>query len=250
MGKPEPDHSEARRSGAIFATTRWSVVLRAGDSQAPSSAEALETLCQTYWPPLYAYVRRRGHDVHEAQDLIQEFIARLLERKDLGQVDQSRGRFRSFLLASMNHFLANEWHRNQRQKRGGGRQIFSLDQALADGVPGIEPSHELTPERAFDARWAETLLKRVLERLRQEWERRYQPRHFDDLKVFLLEDRGSAPFAAMAARLGITESALKSIVHRLRKRYRELFREEVANTVETPAEVEDEIRHLFQALSG
>lgn len=247
---PEPKRSpiESRDGAAVFATTRWSVVLRAGVAPSPQSSEALETLCRTYWPPLYAFVRRRGYDVHEAQDMVQEFIARLLERQDLGTVDPSKGKFRSFLLASMSHFLANEWNRSQRQKRGGGKIIFSLDQALAEGVAGVEPASPTTPEREFERRWAETVIQRALERLRSEWERRYQARHFDDLKVFLLEERGASPFAGVASQLGITESALKSIVHRLRKRYRELFREEIAQTVDDPKEVDAEIRHLLEAL--
>jgi RNA polymerase sigma factor (sigma-70 family) len=248
MREPGSHPLEARWSAAAFATTHWSVVSRAADSRSPESAEALEVLCRSYWPPLYAYVRRRGRDVHDAQDVVQEFLRRLLEQKDLGHVDSHKGKFRSFLLASMNHFLANEWNRSQTQKRGGGRIIFSLDQALLDGVPGVEPFSTATPEKEFEARWAEAVIKRVLEQLRLEWERRYQARHFDDFKVFLMEERGAAPFAEAAARLGISESALKSIVHRLRKRYRELFREEIAHTVSSPEEIDEEIRFLFAAL--
>lgn len=248
MPEKKPSPIESGGGAAVFATTRWSVVLRAGDSNQPHSSAALETLCRLYWPPLYAFVRRRGHDVHESQDLIQAFIVSLLERRDLSAVSPDKGKFRSFLLASLNHFLLNEWNRSQTQKRGGGKIIFSLDMALAEGMPGVEPAVAETPEKEFERRWAETVIENVLKRLREEWERRYQPRFFDDLKVYLLEERGSAPFAKTAQQMGITESALKSIVHRLRKRFRELFREEIAGTVEDPGQIEDEIRHLFSAL--
>lgn len=249
MPERKPSPIESGAGAAVFATTRWSLVLRAGDSQGPECSEALETLCRVYWPPLYSFVRRKGYEVHESQDLIQGFIASLLTRRDLQGVHPAKGKFRSFLLASLNHFLLNEWNHSQRQKRGGGQQIFSLDFALAEGLPGVEPAVQETPEKEFERRWAETVVQQVLKRLREEWERRYQPRFFDDLKVYLLEDRGTSPFAETAQRMGITESALKSIVHRLRKRFRELFREEIANTLEDPTQVEEEIRQLFAALS-
>jgi RNA polymerase sigma factor (sigma-70 family) len=248
MPERKPSPIESASGAAVFATTRWSLVLRAGDSNLPQSSAALETLCRLYWPPLYAFVRRRGYDVHESQDLIQAFIVSLLERRDLSAVSPDKGKFRSFLLAALNHFLLNQWNRSQTQKRGGGKLIFSLDMALAEGMPGVDPAVSETPEKEFERRWAETVIQNVLKRLREEWERRYQSRFFDDLKVYLLEERGSTPFAVTAQRMGITESALKSIVHRLRKRFRELFREEIAGTVEDPSQVEDEIRHLFAAL--
>lgn len=248
MPERKPSPIESAAGAAAFATTRWSVVLGAGDSTLPQSSAALEMLCRLYWPPLYAFVRRRGHDVHESQDLIQSFLASLLERRDLSAVSPEKGKFRSFLLASLNHFLLNEWNRSQRQKRGGGKIILSLDMALAEGMPGVEPSVTETPEKEFERRWAETVIENVLKRLREEWERRYQPRYFDDLKVYLLEERGSVPFAVTAQQMGITESALKSIVHRMRKRFRELFREEIAGTLADPTLVEEEIRHLFAAL--
>ncbi|HAM73251.1 MAG TPA: RNA polymerase subunit sigma-24 [Verrucomicrobiales bacterium] len=249
MPDPNPSPIESRPGAGAFASTQWSVILRAGEGSSPDAGEALEALCRTYWPPLYAYVRRRGHAVHEAQDLVQEFLSRLLGQGGLHGVDREKGRFRSFLLASMNHFLTNEWHRGQRQKRGGGRIHLSLDQALEEGVADVEPVTQFTPEKAFERRWAETVLRSALERLRSEWGERYQARHFDDLKGFLLEPRGAVPLAEVASRLGITEPALKSIVHRLRKRYGELFRQEVARTVGDPAEVEEEIRQLLAALS-
>ena len=248
MREPRPSPIESQGGAAVFATTHWSLVLRAASTHSPEASLALETLCRTYWPPLYAYVRRKGHSTHEAQDLVQEFISRLLAREDLAKVSQDRGKFRSFLLASMNHFLANEWDRSQSQKRGGGKTVFSLDQALEEGNPWGEPSSSQTPEREYERRWAETVIARTLTRLRAEWELRYQARHFDDLKGYLMDARGTTPFSEAAARLGITESALKSVVHRLRKRYRELFREEIAQTVEDASEVDGEIRHLLAAL--
>lgn len=249
MRRSTPSPIESHPVGGVFATTRWSVVLRAGDSQSPQSDEALESLCQTYWPPLYSYVRRRGYDVHEAQDLIQDFVAQLLERRDLGKVQPAKGKFRSFLLASMNNFLANEWNRAHRQKRGGGRTVLSLDEVLEDHSPGALPMTTETPEKQFERQWAETVIKRVLQRLRQEWECRYQPRHFDEIKTFLVEPRGSSSFATVAEKLGMTESAMKSLVHRLRKRYRELFHDEIAHTVSSPEQVDDEIRHLITVLA-
>lgn len=248
MPERRPSPIESGREAAVFATTHWSLVLRAGREPSPESEEALETLCRTYWPPLYVFVRRKGHGVHEAQDLVQDFLARILERRDLDTVHPNKGRFRSFLLASLNHYLANEWHRGQRLKRGGRHLHLSLEELLAEGVAEFETSNGITPERAFERRWAETVIARALERLKGEWQQRYQPKHFDDLKVFLLEARGTAPFAEVARRLGLTEPALKSIVHRLRKRFRELFREEIARTVQNPSEVEEEIRHLFHVL--
>ncbi len=245
----QPSPIESRPGAGVFPETRWSLILRAGTGGSPQSADALESLCRAYWPPLYAFVRRRGFSVHEAQDLVQEFLARLLERRDLDRVEPAKGRFRSFLLASMNHYLANEWERARRQKRGSGRPIFSLSQALEEGEPGLEAASDATPETEFERRWAETVIQRTLTRLREEWNRRYQPQHFDVLKTFLIEDRGSAPFAQTSHQLGVSESALKSVVHRLRRRYREVFYDEIAQTVGTPDEAEEEIRHLLSVLA-
>lgn len=250
MRAAQSSPDENRPPDGHFAPTRWTLVQRAGDRQSPESMSALETLCQTYWPPLFAYVRRRGHDVHAAQDLVQDFFAQLIERNDFSAVAPDRGKFRAFLLAAMNHFLANDWHRAQTQKRGRGKFVLSLDQAMQDGLPGIEPVDTTTPEKEFDRRWAETMVQRVLQRLRREWDQRYQPQIFDELKVFLIGDRGTVPFATAAAKVGLTEPALKSIVHRLRKRLRELFREEVADTVNGASEVDTELRHLLDALRG
>jgi len=226
------------------------MVLRAGQQQAGDSAAALEKLCRAYWYPLYAHIRRQGKDPHDAQDLTQEFFSRLLESNALDAVHPSKGRFRSFLIASLNHFLANDWKHSQRQKRGGGHLHFSIDEQTAEGRYQHEPPDHFTPEKAFERRWAETLLQSVLDRLCHEWESKGTPRPFDEIKLFLIEGKEAAPFAEMAARLGVTEASLKWTVHKLRKRYGEIFREEIASTVSSPAEIDDEVRHLFSVMAG
>ncbi len=231
-----------------FATTHWSVVLRAGQGNSDQSAEALEKLCRAYWYPLYAYVRRQGHSPEEAQDLTQEFFSRLLEKKQLQTADPERGRFRSFLLTVLKRLLVSEWRREHRQKRGGDALVFSLDEQEAEGRYHLEPADEVTPEILFERRWAETVLDRVLARLEEEYRR--HALGFANLQSYLVDDKGVAPSAQAAARLGVTESALKAVVYRVRCRYGELFREEIANTVERPEEVEGEIRHLLGVLRG
>lgn len=235
-------------AAAGFATTHWSVVLRAGDSQAPQSAEALEKLCRAYWYPLYAYVRRQGHTPEDAQNLTQEFFSRLLEKKQLRTADPERGRFRSFLLTVLKRMLVAEWRHEHRQKRGGDALVFSLDEHEAEDRYHLEPADAATPETLYERRWAETVLDRVLTRLEEEYRR--HTIGFTNLQPYLVEDKGAAPFAETAARLGVTESALKAVVYRLRCRYGELFREEIAHTVERPEEVEEEIRHLLAVLRG
>lgn len=236
---------DGAHSGAQFPSTLWSVVCNARDR---TSAAALENLCHAYWSPLYAYVRRQGHQPHDAQDLTQEFFSRLLENDSFASVDRSKGRFRSFLLASMKHFLANEWKRATRQKRGGGQIHFSIDAQVAEGLAELQ--NHLDPEKLFEKRWAETVLQRVLDRLEQEWSEKEGAGRFEDLKVFLVEPKGSTSFADAAARAGATEASLKWAVHKLRERYRDLVREEISHTVENANEVEDEIRHLLAALAN
>jgi RNA polymerase sigma-70 factor (ECF subfamily) len=194
-------------------------------------------------------VRRQGHSPEDAQDLTQEFFSRLLEDNSLASVDASKGRFRSFLLASMKHLLANEWKRATRQKRGGGLVHFSLDEELATGAQQFEAMDHFDPEKAYAKRWAETLLQRVLDRLHDEWENKGATRHFDDLKAFLVDRKGVLSFAEAADRAGVTEASVKWAVHKLRKRYRELVREEVAHTVQDEKEINDEIRYLFSVLA-
>lgn len=248
-------HSNASRSkttaaGGRFATTHWSVVLAAGRRASPRSQEALAELCRTYWYPLYAYVRRVGHSPEDAQDLTQEFFARLLEKNYLAKVARDKGRFRSFLLASLKHFLANEWDKARAQKRGGGQSFIRLDDKAAESRYKLEPRDDASADRLYERRWALTLLDRVLARLRQEHTAAAKLKQFDALKAFLGGERGSEGYAAVGAALGMNEANVKVTVHRLRKRYRDLLRDEIAQTVANEAEIEDEIRHLFAALSA
>ena len=231
--------------GAQFPSTLWTIVQSARDQRC---AQALETLCRAYWYPLYAYAQRQGHRPEDAQDLTQEFFSRLLADQSLATVNESKGRFRSFLLASFKHLMANEWKRGQRQKRGGSQRHFSLEGELAEGQYEPELTDTLDPEKLYEKRWAETLLQRVLDRLHDEWEHTGTTRHFEDLKSFLIDQKGATPLAEVAARLGVSDASLKWAVHKLRQRYRELVREEIAHTVSSAGEVDDEIRHLFSVL--
>lgn len=232
-------------NAACFRTTRWSMVLRAGQENGETGLAALEELCRAYWYPLYLYVRRKGHDAHSAQDLTQAFFARLLEKNSLAVADQERGRFRTFLLSALKNFLHNEHEHATRQKRGGGAETFSLDAATAEERFQNEPSIQDTPEKIFERRWVETLLENVLARLREENRAAGELERFEVLKAFLVEDKGTVSFAEIGARLNMTEAAVKGVVRRLRGRYREIFREEVAHTVASPDEVDAEIRYLL-----
>ena len=240
----------AEVSGARFLTTHWSVVLVAGHTDSTRAQNALARLCQTYWYPLYAYVRRRGHSAPDAQDLTQEFFARLLERHTIASADPNRGRFRSFLLATLNHFLAHEWEKDCAQKRGGGQQLLSLDLALAEQRYGLEPADNATPDKLFDKHWATALLEQVLSQLEAEYQQAGRAQLFAALKQTLTGTRESHPYAELATRLGMNEAAVKMAVHRLRKRYRELLRAEIANSIADPEQAEDELRHLFAALAS
>lgn len=233
----------------VFATTHWSVVLTAGKSDTTRARDALARLCQTYWRPLYAYVRRRGYSQHDAEDLTQAFFARLLERNDVATVSPERGKFRSFLLAAMNHFLADEWDRGRAQKRGGGR-VIHLDTAVAEAAHAEISDDTLSPEKHFDQRWAITVLEEVHQRLREEHEREGRQAQFEALRFSLMGERSAVPYAELAGKLGTSEGAVKVAVHRLRQRYRTLLRELIAETVATPDGVEDELKHLMLALSG
>jgi len=238
-----------RSAAGRFAATRWSVVLTAGQAASPQAGRALEELCRAYWYPLYAYVRRRGYDVHEAEDLTQEFFARLLAKNYLADVDRTKGKFRSFLLASLKHFLANEWDHAHAAKRGGGQPLLSLDTQTAETRYRSEPADELTPEKLLERQWALALLDQVLDRLEAEFAADGKRALFDQLKVFLTEGKGANSYAAIATRLQTTEGAVKVAAHRLRRRYRELLREEVSHTVASPTEIEEEIQNLFAAFA-
>lgn len=210
---------------------------------------ALDRLCKTYWYPLYAYVRRRGYSVEDAQDLTQDFFTRLLGRHWLADADRSKGRFRTFLLTAMERFLANEWDKARALKRGGGRSSVPLQLDTAEMRYGVEPADVHTPEQAFEYRWALTLLDEVVRQLGTEFQLRGQAKLFNTLKPCLVGDRSRQPYAQLASTLGMEEGAIKVAVHRLRQRYRELLRAEIANTVAAPGEAEAEMRHLFQVLA-
>jgi RNA polymerase sigma-70 factor (ECF subfamily) len=234
-------------AGGRFHTTHWSLVMAAGRADTPSAQDALEALCRSYWYPLYAYVRRRGHGAASAHDLVQGFFARLFEKRDLMDADRARGRFRSFLLASLQHFLANERERERAEKRGGGMTILSLDVESAEGRLAIEPEDARTPEDVFDRNWALVLLDRAMGRVRDDYERAGRGELFARLSRCLTGD-GAVPYRDLASELEMSEAAFKVAVHRARKRFRECLRREIAETLADPGEVEDELGDLFRAL--
>ena len=223
------------------------MILAARGEPSPRAADAMAELCRTYWYPLYAYVRRRGHETSEAEDLTQEFFARLLAKDYLAGVDPEKGKFRAFLLASLKHFLMNEWDRSRAQKRGGGKPLVSLDALSAEGRYRLEPAHNLTAERLFERQWALTVLEQVLARLQAEWASHGRQAIFDALKGSLT-GAAEAGYAEIGDGLAMTEAAVKVAAHRLRRRYRELLREEIAQTVASPEEIDDEIRYLLSCV--
>lgn len=239
------DDSDFRANGQ-FLTTHWSLIARAGQSDSPAAAEALEKLCRAYWFPTYGEVRRRGFAQHDAQDLTQEFFACLLRRNSFAAARQDKGRFRSYLLGALNYFLTDQWHKQRAEKRGGGAPILSLD-AIDDGEQRLsnEPTTESTPEKVFDSRWALTLLDRAFSRLRDEYAEEGKAALFDELKPFLAADSGAGGYAEPARKLGMNSSHVAVAVHRMRARFRACVRGEVAETVANPAEVEAEMKHLF-----
>ena len=245
----KPTSQTSCAPGDVFATTHWTVVLAAGKRHTPQSDRALEELCRTYWFPLYAYVRRRGYSKEDAEDLTQTFFARFLEKNYLAGLSAERGRFRAFLLASLKHFLANEWDKSQRQKRGGGVTLLSLDWQTADTQFQIAATAEPSPEKAFDREWALALLACVIERLRAECAEENHARLFEVLKPFLTVGKNAIPYPQAAAELGVSEGAVRVAVHRLRRRYREVLREEIAQTLSDPANVAEEMQALFSAFA-
>lgn len=238
-----------RASDDIFATTHWTVVLAAGQRHTPQSDHALEELCRTYWFPLYAYVRRRVHSKHDAEDLTQAFFAQLLARNDFADLNREQGRFRAFLLASLKHFLINHWKRGCAQKRGAGNTMLSMDWETADSQFEIAAGNDSNPERAFDREWAMALLGRVLDRLRVESEKEDRADLFKELRVFLTAGKGARPYHEAAEALGMEEGAVRVAVHRFRKRYRQLLRDEILNTLSDASQVDEEMRALFGAFS-
>jgi RNA polymerase sigma factor (sigma-70 family) len=251
-GTAEPGSSgslgvEKAGSTDLFVTTRWTVVLTAARQQTPLAAQALEELCQTYWYPLYAYARRHGCSRENAEDLVQGFFARLLEKNYLEGLSSAKGKFRAFLLASLKHFLANEWDRAGRQKRGGHITHLSLDWETAHARYQIDPADQLSPDKLFDRAWAVTVLERVLARLRAESSKEGKSHLFEQLRPFLMLGKGAIPYAQAAADLGMNEGAVRVAVHRLRRQYRELLHQELAQTLSDPAQVEEEMRALLGA---
>jgi RNA polymerase sigma-70 factor (ECF subfamily) len=237
-------------TGGIFATTHWTAVLAAGRSNSQQADMALEELCRTYWYPLYAYVRRHGHSREDAEDLTQGFFARLLEKKYLEGVSSDGGKFRSFLLVALKRYLANEWDRANRQKRGGGVAPLSLDWQDAETRYQINPADNLSPDKLYDRAWAVVVLERVVTRLRDESVTEDKAGLYEKLKSFLMLGKSEIPYARAAADLKMSEGTVRVAVHRLRKRYRELLREEIAQTLANPAQADEEMQALFSALAG
>ncbi len=227
-----------------FLTTRWSLVLRAAEGESRVMNAALEQLCRLYWYPVYVFMRRRGHDEHEAKDLVQGFFAELLEKQFVAQADRERGKFRTFLLTAAGHYAGHEREKARAQKRGGGFRLESWDAVSPEERYRYEPADTDTPERAFERRWAASVLERTVARLGAEME----PGRFAQLKPFLLRTRESS-YAAAAESLGLSEQAVKSAIHRMRQRFQQIFREEIADTVLDPADVDGEIRHLCALLA-
>ena len=223
--------------------------MAAGGDDSAAARAALATLCETYWYPLYAYIRRRGTSPDDARDLAQGFLTSLIERRDFEHLDQERGRFRAFLLASLQHFLANDAARRRTQKRGGGVTLLPLAFDTAEGRYQIEPEDSATPETLYERRWALTVIERVLAQLRREWQASGRETEFDELKACLLGQNPPGGYAAMAARLGTTEGALKTAVHRLRRTFQVALRQDIAQTVSDPADVDEELRYLVRALT-
>jgi RNA polymerase sigma factor (sigma-70 family) len=234
----------------VFHTTRWSLVLNSADAETPASRAALSELCKLYWYPLYAFARRSGYDAPDAEDLTQSFFLHLLQKEAFSRVGPEKGRFRSFLLASFKNHMSASWYRGRAAKRGGGYQLVSLDAEDAERRYALEPSDELAPEKVFDARWAMTLLARVTSRLREEYAKQGKVQIFDQLKVFLVKTNGEEmhSYRRVANEMGITVGGIKTLIFRLRRHFTTALREEVAQTLANPAEIESELHALCEAL--
>lgn len=251
---PNESTSAQQSSGApisnrVFATTSWSMVLRATDKNDSEATIALNSLCEVYWYPLYAFARQKGKSHSEAEDATQAFIFELIESSGFAKADQKRGRFRTFLLASFTNFMTNQWRANQAQKRGGGDQTLSLDFESGDGQYSLVASNDLTPERIFERTWAMTVLKQSLEQVKTQYDRSGKPELFSELQVFL-GGTGDATYTEVAERLGMKANAVKVAVHRLRQRYGEQLRIQIGRTVDSSSEVDEELQTLFQILGA
>ncbi len=240
-GKPD----SAAAGAGQFVTTHWSAVIRARKADSAAAQEALGELCRTYWYPLYAFIRRQGRGPHEAEDLTQEFFARLLEKNYVAAAEPEKGKFRTFLLTALKRFLANEWDREHAQKRGGFQTVVEIDQAMAESRFSAELSHGLQPDVLFERQWALALLERVMAQLREEYVETGRTKLFEHLQNCVAKDEAAQPYSKIAEELGLTEAAVKAAVHRLRARYREILREEIGKTVASGKEVEGELRHLL-----
>ncbi len=241
------DRKPARRDW--FTTTRWTLVLEAADTKSPHGREALEDLCTCYWHSLYLYVRRRGYGPEEAQDLTQGFFAQLLGKGYIKAADPQRGKFRSFLLASLKNYLANEWDRASAKKRGGGKIPISLDFEKVEDHHHMEPADEISPDKVYEQRWAMALIDQTLARLSTEMEEAGKSRRFNDLQGFLTGETTGTRYRLVADRLGMKEGAVKVAVHRLRRRFGALLREEVGQTVADSGQIDEEIRYLLSVLT-
>jgi RNA polymerase sigma-70 factor (ECF subfamily) len=250
MSASEPSHKLGLAAARQFASTRWSLVAAAGQAGSPESQQALTTLCEMYWYPLYAYARRRSASAHDAQDLTQAFFAQLLEKDYLQAASPQRGKFRSFLLTAFKHFLSKERERAHAKKRGGGRPVLSLDFELGESRYHLEPVDKATPETLYERGWALGILQQTLARLRQELASAGKEKLFEGLKGVLAGESVHESYARIGEQLGISEPAVKVAVYRLRRRYQELLRAEIAQTVTSPDEVDEELRDLFAAVRG
>ena len=250
MSTTVPAGTELPTSAAGFETTHWTVILEARDQREPSAGKALESLCATYWYPLYAFVRRQGASSHEAEDLTQEFFRRFIQRNGLASVRPAAGKFRSFLLVCLKNFLANQRERSQAQRRGGGRPVLTLNSDDAETRYSLEPADLLTPEKIFERRWAFTVIERTIQELNREYAREEKRALFEELQGFLPGGQGVTSRAELAASRGVTVGAIDVAIHRLRHRFGVLLREQVARTVSSEQEVEEEIRYLISILSA
>lgn len=242
------NHGSSSSAPRAFPNTRWSVVLAATQRSSPDSAAALEVICRAYWYPLYAYVRRSGRSPHDAQDLTQEFFCRLLEKRWLDSANPDKGKLRTFLIVALKHFMSKEWRRASAQSRGGGYSHIPFDTAFAESRYAVDPP-SLAADETFDQQWALTLLNLTVSRLREEFMASGKLRDFEILKNCLMAERGAIDYAAMAKSLGVNEGAARVAVHRLRKRFRDVYREEISQTLADGADLDGELRHLAASLA-